>query len=384
MKILFINYEYPPLGGGGGIETQDLAVELALHHQVYVLTTGFGNLPAKELKNGVNIYRVPVLGRTDLPTATLISLITFFPTAFFYGLFLIPKIRPQVINAHFVVPSGLPAAFLAKIFKIPFVLTLIGGDVYDPSKGTSPHRHAILRWTIRRIMRCADRLTAISNDTKERAIRHYRATEGIEVIPLGFVPPAEPSLAVKNNVDYMSEKPLHFATIGRLVPRKGYFDLLGSFARMDDKKAMLDIMGDGPLFSEMKDEISKLGIDNRVVLHGRVSDQKKYDILRQADIYVSTSHHEGFGICFLEAMYAGLPIIAPNIGGQSDFLASGRNALIVAVSDLEKITKAMNQMVSDSNLRREMGENNKRDVEKYLIHNTAKSYELIFEDIISS
>ena len=122
MKILLINYEYPPLGGGGGIETQDLAQELALHHEVHVLTTGYQDLPARELKNGVAIYRVPVLGRMDLPTATLISLVTFFPAAFIYGLFLIPKIRPQVINAHFAVPSGLPAAFLAKIFKIPFVL----------------------------------------------------------------------------------------------------------------------------------------------------------------------------------------------------------------------------------------------------------------------
>lgn len=382
MRILLINYEYPPLGGGGGIETQDLAVELARRHQVYVLTTGYGNLPSKETINGVKIYRVPVLGRTDLPTATLVSLITFFPAAFIYGLFLVPKLRPQVINAHFAVPSGLPAAFLAKIYRIPFVLTLIGGDIYDPSKGISPHRHAIMRMTIRRIMRCADRLTAISHDTKERAIRYYQAIEGIEVIPLGFVPPEGSSLEVKNTVDYMSEKPLHFVTIGRLVPRKGYFDLLRSFAKMDDKKAVLDIVGDGPLFAEMKEEITKLGIEDRVVLHGRVSDEKKYEILSQADIYISTSHHEGFGICFLEAMYAGLPIIAPNIGGQSDFLASGRNALIVAVGDLEKITKAMNQMATDDNLRKEMGENNKRDVEKYLIHNTAKSYELIFEDII--
>jgi glycosyltransferase involved in cell wall biosynthesis len=147
---------------------------------------------------------------------------------------------------------------------------------------------------------------------------------------------------------------------------------------------VLDIIGDGPLLAEMKEEISKLDISNRVVLHGRVSDQKKYEILKQADVYVSASHHEGFGICFFEAMYASLPIIAPNIGGQSDFLASGRNALIVAVGDLEKITRAMNQLASDNNMRKEMGENNKRDVEKYLINNTAKSYELIFEDIISA
>lgn len=379
MKILLINYEYPPLGGGGGIEVQDLAEQLAKTHEVTVLTTGFHNLPHKETRNGVKIYRVPVFGRTDLPTASTVSLVSFFPFALVYGLFLVPRIKPNVINAHFVVPSGLPAAFLAKIYKIPFVLTLIGGDIYDPSKGISPHRHAILRWTIRRIMRCADKITAISHDTKERAIRYYQAPEGIEVIPLGLVPPK--ALVAETSVKEVSDK-INFVSIGRLVARKGFFDLFRAFASMENKNAVLHIIGDGPLYPELRAEIKSLGVEERIIMHGRATEEEKYDILKISDIYVSASHHEGFGICFLEAMYAGLPIIATNVGGQTDFLVPGRNAFLVNVGDIQKISKAMDQLVADIEMSKNIGVTNKKDVENLLIENTTKRYEIIFQDLV--
>ena len=388
MRILIINYEYPPLGGGGGIEVRDLAEQLAKTNAVFVLTTGFHNLPPKETLNGVKIYRVPVLGRMDLPTATTRSLISFFPSAFLYGLFLVPKIKPQVINAHFVVPSGLPAVFLARLYKIPFVLTLIGGDVYDPSKGISPHRHAILRWIIRKIMKRADKITAISHDTKERAIRHYNAPEGIEVIPLGFVPPkvigvdqAEKDFNPGNFSLDGSGLKINFVSIGRLVAQKGYFDLLRAFAALQNENAVLYIIGDGPLLPELNFEIKKLGIESRVHMRGRVSDEDKYRMLRGSDIYVSASHHEGFGICFLEAMYAGLPIVSTNIGGQTDFLVPGRNAFLVNVGDLVKITRAMEQLCNDGIMRKTMGKDNKKDVENFLIQNTTKRHELIFQEL---
>lgn len=383
MKILLINYEYPPLGGGGSIEAQDLAEQLARTHEVFVLTTGFQGLPRKEIRNGVKIYRVPVLGRTDLPTASTISLVSFFPSAFICGLFLLPRIKPNVINAHFAVPSGLPAAFLAKIFRIPFVLTLIGGDIYDPSKGISPHRHALLRTTIRRIMRCANKITAISHDTKERAIRYYQAPEGIEVIPLGFVAPKIPqtSFLSSDAAEQTEGHQIKFVSIGRLVARKGYFDLLRAFASLQNGNVLLQIIGDGPLFPELKAEARKLGIEHKLILHGRVSEEKKYQILSESDIYVSASHHEGFGICFLEAMYAGLPIITTNIGGQTDFLVPGRNAVLVNVGDTAKLAKVMEQFIADKNLRDTMGVTNKKDVENFYIENTAKRFELIFQDL---
>lgn len=384
MKILLINYEYPPLGGGGGIETRDLAEELAKKNRVSVLTTGYGDLPHKQLINNVTIYRVPVLGRKDLPTASLLSMVTFFPAAFLAGLYLIINERPNIINAHFAVPSGLPAVLLAKIFNIPFVLTLIGGDIYDPSKGISPHRHSGLRVIINLIMRGADKLTAISKDTKKRVEQYFRPVIDIEVVPLGLVVPApvdENEIATFRNNE---EKNISFMAIGRLVSRKGYDDLLNALAALRNRNTMLHIIGDGPLMDELKNKAKSLNIKDRVILHGRVSEKEKMILLAKSDAYVSASQHEGFGICFLEAMHSGLPIMATDTGGQTDFLVPGRNAFLVPVGDVVRMAEVMEMLSNQSTLRQKMGTFNKTDIKQYLISSTANRYQEIFDEVTGS
>ena len=379
MRILLINYEYPPLGGGGGIETRDLAEELAKRHTVHVLTMWYQGLLKEETRNGVVIHRVRVWGRTHLPTATLRSMATFVPVAFFRGLTLVRRLRPDLINAHFVVPSGVPAVLLAKLFGLPLVVTLIGGDVYDPSKGVSPHRHALLRVTISWILRQASAITAISQDTKERAIQYHRAPETIEVIPLGLVPPVFSERSRSSLEDAPGH--FHFITVGRLIPRKGYRDLLQGFARMQETRAVLHIVGEGPLGPELRAECEQLGIADRVRFHGRVTDEEKFQLLRAADAYVSTPLHEGFGISFLEAMVVGLPILATDTGGQTDFLVAGKNALLVPPRRPEQIAHALDWLARDASLRSSMAAANRAAVQRYLIGETARRYEELFQRV---
>ena len=64
LKILIVNYEHPPIGGGGGVCTKNIAKALVEKgHTVHILTTGIKSLPAHEVEDGVEVFRVPVIGR---------------------------------------------------------------------------------------------------------------------------------------------------------------------------------------------------------------------------------------------------------------------------------------------------------------------------------
>ncbi|HWK51339.1 MAG TPA: glycosyltransferase, partial [Steroidobacter sp.] len=86
MRILFCNYEYPPLGGGGGVVMASLARHLARRHEVTVLTSRAGDLLSEDRDGGVRVLRVPVFFRRELAVANLPSMAAYLPTGLFRGL----------------------------------------------------------------------------------------------------------------------------------------------------------------------------------------------------------------------------------------------------------------------------------------------------------
>lgn len=374
MKILILNFEYPPLGGGGGVATKQIAEELASRHEVFVITSGAPGCPAAETANGVNVIRVPVFGRKELPTATFLSMLSYVFSAFVKGLAICKREKFDVLNAQFVLPSGVPAVLLSKIFNIPFVLSFIGGDIYDPTKSISPHRHGILRAVIRWIAGHAVICTAISEDTKRRTQQIHKVAKEIVVTPLGIVPQAV-SPATREVFDIPKDA-IVAVSIGRLIPRKGYMSLLAAWK--DISNAQLFILGDGPLMAKMAAFIKENQLENRVRLLGFVSEEEKLQLLRLANMYVSAAKHEGFGIVFIEAMDAGLPIVATNDGGQRDFL-SNDNALLVPPDTTDAITKAINTLIDDQPLRTRMGDANRQKAKSFYIDKTTAQFEEVLE-----
>lgn len=375
MKILIINFEYPPLGGGGGVATRDAAEALARRHDVHVLTMRHGDLPARESSNGVTIHRVSVIGRHSLPTASIVSMMSFVPMSLLRGGKLCRTQHFDVINAQFVLPSGLVAAPLSRLFSIPLVLSFIGGDIYDPTKGVSPHRHGLLRWLVRLIARQATTCTAISADIKRRARELHRVTNEIIVSPLGLRPPSAIPAATRADFNLPEHVPL-FVSIGRLIPRKGYEYLIEAWR--DIPTAHLVIIGTGPLEQKLHRLIREYDISGRVHVLGFVDEQRKQQVLRLAQCYISAAEHEGFGIVFLEAMEAGLPVIATDNGGQTDFLTEGETAILVPPRDSRQLTAAIIWLLRDSRLRENMARNNKQKVKEYYLDKTVK----IFEDVL--
>ena len=253
---------------------------------------------------------------------------------------------------------------------IPFVVSFVGGDVYDPTKGLSPHRHPLLRRTIRFVAQRASQGTAISSDTERRARNIPGVTLPITVTHLGLVRrPVRP--ATREELGLPLEEPV-FVSIGRLIPRKGYDRLLSAWQKI--KEGHLVIVGSGPLLEELKEAAADYGIADRVLFTGFVSEERKSQLLRAADGYVSAALHEGFGIVFLEAMEAGLPIVAFQEGGHCDFLEPNVHALLAPPGDQAQFERLLQQVVADRALRERIGSNNTAAVQDFYIEKTTARF----------
>src|SRR5450631_3489507 len=308
MRILFCNYEYPPLGGGGGVVMAALARELARRHTVTVLTSGALGLPAENTEGGVRVLRVPVFFRRELAVANFPSMLAYLPMAGLRGLTLRRGGRFDVINTHFVVPTGPVGHVLARLYGVPNVLSVHGGDLYDPSKASSPHRHAWLRGPIRYLLKAADALVGQSRNTLEHVGGFYDVHRPTELIPLGIERP--PPVAHASRREFgIPDDAFVMVTVGRVVARKATTRLVEALRAAARPAAHLVIVGDGPDAAAVRQAAAEAGLADRVHLLGQVSDERKYHALSIADAFVSASQHEGFGLVFLEAMAFSLPIV---------------------------------------------------------------------------
>jgi glycosyltransferase involved in cell wall biosynthesis len=380
MRILFCNYEYPPLGGGGGVINAYIAEELATRHEVTVLTSQAMGLPDDTVENGVRVIRVPVLARNKESVASILSLLSFVPRGIRRGKELLRKERFDVVNTHFVLPTGPVGNALSRFAGIPNVLSVHGGDLYDPSKFMSPHRHWVLRLWIRKLLRRADLVVGQSSNTLSNVRQFYTPEiEGVR-IPLGIL---RPGSGAGTRADYgFSEDDVLLVTVGRLVARKGLDQLVRAMESFKGCNVRLLILGSGPQSEALKEDAKARGLQDQVRLMGRVDEDEKIGLLRMSDLYVSTSQHEGFGLVFLEGMATGLPVVCYDNGGQTDFLKDGVTGHVVPLNDLEAFQARCSQLIDDPNRCRQMGDENLKQVEAYFIDQCALQYENAFRRVL--
>ena len=290
-----------------------------------------------------------------------------------------PKI--DLINTHFVVPTGPLGQYLSARLKVPNVLSVHGGDLYDPSKRSSPHRHWWLRAAIRRLLLRADSVVGQSVDTLGRVASIYGVQRPTELIPLGIERPPKVDGASRAQLGLPTDA-FVMVTVGRLVARKAVLQLLDVLQHCARAAAHLLIVGDGPDAEALRSGARQRGLDDRVHLLGQVSDRQKYEALAVADVFVSTSQHEGFGLVFLEAMAFGLPVICYDRGGQTDFLRTGETGIVVPLNDQSAFTRAVIDLHDQPELRDRAAATNRQRVEAYLIDRCAERYEAVFDAAI--
>lgn len=385
LHILVLCYEYPPVGGGGGVGACQYAEAwAAAGHRVTVLTSGTENLPVEITSKNLRVVRLRVSGRKQRATATNRAMLGYLLAG---AAWLVKNRREladiDVINTHFSIPTGPLGAFASHILDVSNALTIIGGDIYDPSKSSSPHRHLWSRVANRWIIGSADAVIAISSDTRDRARRYYGIERQIRVIPYGFSPPEDPASAGADAADGAGDDgSFQLIAVGRLVARKGFDYLLRAVADLPPS-VRLEVVGDGPLGRPLRELATELGVADRVDWPGYLDRSEVLRRLRNADCFVLSSLHEGLGIVVQEAMYAGLPVVATDIGGQTDLVAHDRTGVLVPVGDSEAIAGAVRELMDDPDRRAALSERGRERIDELAMPRNAREVVGVLREAIA-
>jgi glycosyltransferase involved in cell wall biosynthesis len=324
MRILILNYEHPPIGGGGGRLAAKVGAGLVSRgHTIRVLTAGMPHLPAESMENGMEIHRLDAFRRREdtcsVPEMAL-WVVAAIPAAIIQAL----RWKPDVIHAHFAVPTGVVALVVSKVTGVPYVLTAHLGDVPG---GVPEQTGNLFRWiqplTVP-IWKGAAATTAVSSFVAGLAEKAYGISP--QIILNGVEFPAVFSLE--------THWPPRLLMVGRMSVQKNPLTAIRSLARLKRLPWQFTMIGDGPLLSEAKSEASRLGISDRIEFPGWVTADEVSRTMKASDVLLIPSLSEGLPMVAVEAIANGLAIVGSRIAGLADVAKEEGSASNARLFDL--------------------------------------------------
>jgi len=367
MKILMLNYEFPPIGGGAGHAHQCLLGEYA--HQkdlsVDVLTSGpVAGLVKENFSEHIRIYKVGIHKKNLHYWTKLEVLEWLFKARAVYAR--LRKENPyDLCHAFFAFPSGWLCYRTAE--GLPYIISLRGSDVpgYNMRLGLD---YKLLAGLFRKIWSRASLIAANSNGLCQLA-RQFMPNLDIAVIPNGIdiqVYHPDPSKTIG--------KPIGLLSVGRLISRKQIDWLIEGvgLAAKEGLDVRLNIVGEGNLLAELQKKAADLNVSDRVVFMGLVGRQKMPDVYRANDIFVMASQHEGMSNAMLEAIASGLPVITTPCEGVQELI--GDNGMIVNHPDLQEFVAAIKALVTDPQKYQAMSKAGRRIAETFSWSAVADNY----------
>lgn len=268
------------------------------------------------------------------------------------------RYRPDVIHARGV-GMWMDAAIAAGC--CPQVELLLGFHGMQTDAGFTPRQRRRARWLRRR----PARFVCVSLAGREQLQRELALpADRIHVIPNGvdanrFAPAdADRRRRMWDSFGW-TDHDCVLGSVGSLTPVKDQAATLSAVAALTRHRCVrLLLVGEGPLDSELRDQARRLGIDGITTFAGRRADVP--DLLAAIDVYVSTSRYEGQSNAILEAMAAGLPVVATDVGDNRRMIEPGCGGEIVAVRDGPALVDAIDRLARDSDLRRRYGAHARR------------------------
>lgn len=352
MKVLFLNYEYPPLGAGAANATACILEEWARDESLEVhLVTSSVTTHLEHIRVGGNVYihRLPIgKNASNLHHQSLLDLLTYSVKAWWFSRSLLREAEApfDATLAFFGVPCGFIAWLLKLQFKLPYIVALRGSDVPGYSRKYT-WLYPVLRPIIQLVWRGA--AAVVPNSAGLEALARDAAPREIFTI-------IENGVDTKRFTPDPTKRPADAFVItpgaSRVTERKGLQYLIGAMAILAPTypELRLKVMGDGSARPALELLVKEKGLQDQVTFLGRVPRELTAPYYQEASLFVMPSLNEGMSNAMLEALASGLPIISTPTGGAAELIAEGQNGLIIPAKSPQVIAAAIETFLLDKNL----------------------------------
>ncbi len=371
MKILFLNYEFPPLGGGASPISYEVAERyVKLGHTVDVVTMGFKGLPAEENVNGISVYRVPCM-RAKKEICHPHEMLSFVINATRFLKNHLKNHQYDVSHTHFVIPTGLVASWVYRNYKLPYIITSHGSDIPGYNNDRFKFLHLFTSPILRFILKNSSGNFSGSQYLATLANTNIKPPISYQVIREGF----------KSDQFVPAKKEKIILSTGRLLRRKGFQYLIKAVSDSDIGYEV-HICGDGPMMEELQ-ALAKES-KTKIVFHGWINNKsEKYkNLLESAAIYSLVSAKENASKSLLEALSAGCAVITSNIAGCPESV--GDAGITIEPENAEKLKNVLYRLANDESEIARLGKKGReRILTKYNWDTLIQQYEAVLKNIIS-
>ena len=342
MKILIVSDGYPENDSSlSGIFAFDQAKALRdFGHEVIVASIDLRSLRRRrklgmfwDKKQGIDIvnYSIP-LGR--VPSFLHLALGKIAIVKMYYEV-IRRYSAPDIVHAHFTLYGNI-ASVLKDKFSLPFVLTEHNSSINEPT--ISRNLLKLGKSTYSK----ADSLICVSSVLATKIEQNWR------IKPLVIHNIVDTTIFKFTLTEKVKDE-FVFLSVGRLINVKGFDLLIKAFKEANfDKNVFLKIVGQGGLYKKLSKEIENSGLSHQIQLIGQLSRNNISNIMKECDAFVLASRAETFGVVYIEAMSAGLSVIATTCGGPEDFVDDS-NGILVPVNDVVALTDALIKMYKTAN-----------------------------------
>lgn len=289
---------------------------------------------------------------------------------------LIRSQRIDLIHAHAPLPAGHAAMLLSSELGVPYVVSVHGLDVFS-NEQIGGRVGEWCRRISRRVLHGSRRVICVSEVVREKVLSELGSRIRTSVVYNGV----DTELFSPGD-DARSDRPTLLA-VGNLIANKGQEVLLRAMASIvpEVSSLSLDVIGNGPELSHLRELVAKLGLEGKVRFHGRQPRRQVADAMRHCTVFALPSKYEGLGCVYLEAMSCGKPVVGCRGQGIAEVIRQGSNGYLVGADNDKELALVLGILLRDQQRRDNMGRA-ARDtiVERFTLSQQADSLVRIYRE----